>query len=1075
VIGLHISHLLLTDAVVARARELVVCEPELAQAMATAEDLAAIARGRISIDYVRIACERYAERPCFGMRDVLEPAFRTITYRELWQRVVALATTCAERGLLAPGELVGICGGASVEWIVADLACLYRGAVSVPITVGTSEADAAHVLDESGLATLVCSAAEHSRLRSVIEARPRIRNVIVIEHELAALIAAGGVRAPVPPRSESEIDPDVMVLYSSGTTGRPKGIVLTERRWGGDLRAALAFPAVPWVNVGYLPLSHLAGRRLVNQNMMHGGVTYFTAAPDMSTLFHDVRLVRPTIMPAVPRISSLVSQHFLATLARRGLTTDLAAALDHPLGEVVMTEMRAAFFGDRLCLIRTGTAKTAPEVLALLERCFAVTVSNEYGLTETGSISVNGEIYPHLDYKLSPLPELGFTHPRGELLVKWPGLARGYLNNAEATAALFDPDGFVRTGDVVEELAPRRIEWIERKSSVARLAQGEFVNVDRLESLAATSSVIHQIYGHADPTSSYMLAVIVPVPGSSERATLRRELDRIARVAQLPRHEVPRDFVIASEPFSVANRLVTPVGKLDRAALKARYGTELAALRASIEARLLRGGQVPDADAATVVQRAAATALGLVATEVDPHDPVVGFLGFGGDSFSAIRFCALIEEAIGVAFPVAAVLDPIASFAALVVRVDELRRGGLRSVGYEEVHGTATEVAAAELALDRMLPVMATRAGVTSPPRVVLLTGGNGYLGRFVLSELLERLPRDGQLVCLVRGTGRLPTITDPRVIVHTADLARPRLGLEAPLFEALAERCDSIVHCGALVNHVLSYRELFVPNVLGTIEIARLAARRQIPIHFASTLGIVAGHGTRRVFEAESAGELHPRRSAAGTAAGYVTSKWASEVVLEQLHLRDGVTVQIYRCGMLLPHRRVDAINRTDNVNRLLAGILATGLAPRSFYAGEPARYDGLPVDCVATALVTNVLATAPGLHIFHASNAESRPSISLDHIVDWLETGGARLERLPHAEWLARFRARLEKLGEGARAWSPLSTIARWEQPIRAADVPAIDTRQFLALLGDRAPAIDEAYVHRWKHSLDGAANLV
>ena len=429
---------LISPRVVERAEALLRREPALASTMSTPADAASIRAQGSSIRHVGAACERYGDHTCFVTQG------RAISYRELWQRVQATA-----HGILR-GDFIGIYGPPSVEWIVVDLACLYAGAVSVPLHVGMTADQLRHAITQTNLATIFC--ADRAPLESF--GTPLVG--------FDALPTSGPVAPPVEPA----LDELVTLNFSSGSTGMPKGVMLTERRWRAQLQFALEWPRVPHVHVGYLPHSHISGRRLVYEVMMNGGVTHFPAPGDVASLFDEIRRARPTILPVLPQLANMIHQQFL-----RGSS---------------MADMRDTVLGDRLCLIRTGTAPIAPEVCDFLERCFDVPVANGYGSTELGSIAINGRVLPHNEYKLVDTPELGYR----ELYVRSPEAAIGYWNDPDATARMFDPDGYVRTGDIVEETAPGFITPLGRRAEVVRLAHGEFINVSELESLYGGSETL---------------------------------------------------------------------------------------------------------------------------------------------------------------------------------------------------------------------------------------------------------------------------------------------------------------------------------------------------------------------------------------------------------------------------------------------------------------------------------------------------------------------------------------------------------------------------------------------------------
>src|SRR5262249_36572827 len=156
-----------------------------------------------------------------------------------------------------------------------------------------------------------------------------------------------------------------------------------------------------YVNVNYMPLNHVVGRWSITPALVRGGLTYFVSKSDMSTLFEDIRLARPTTLVLVPRGSAMIYQHFQAELVRRseGVTDEKER---QRISEEIMTEMRDTFLGDRLLLMSISTAPTPPEIVSFLKRCFEVPVIDVYGTTEAGLLTLDNRVDPEvgLEWKL---------------------------------------------------------------------------------------------------------------------------------------------------------------------------------------------------------------------------------------------------------------------------------------------------------------------------------------------------------------------------------------------------------------------------------------------------------------------------------------------------------------------------------------------------------------------------------------------------------------------------------------------------------------------------------------------------
>ena len=1086
---------------------------------------------------IRTVLEGYAERPALGQRAVefvkdpatgrttLEtlPRFETVTYRELGERVGALARTLTADSLKA-GDRACVLGFNSVGYATIDMALGQIGAVSVPLQTSAALTQLQPIVAETEPAVIAASVNQLPDAVELIlsgpENGPKPAKLLVFDYHpevddqreafeaarsrladagvpvkvaietLADALQRGKSLPRTPVAAPEEDDPLALLIYTSGSTGAPKGAMYPQsnvgkmwrrgsRNWFGESAAS--------ITLNFMPMSHVMGRGILYGTLGNGGTAYFAARSDLSKLLEDLELVRPTELNFVPRIWETLFGEFQRQVERR-----MSEDTDRQAVEAeVLDEQRQYLLGGRFIFAMTGSAPTSPELRNWVEALLEMHLLDGYGSTEAGMVLFDGEIQrpPVIDYKLVDVPDLGYfrtdrPHPRGELLLRTENMFPGYYRRAETTADVFDEDGYYRTGDVFAEVAPERLVYVDRRNNVLKLAQGEFVTLAKLEAVFGNSPLVRQIYVYGNSAQPYLLAVVVPTEealAQYDPETLKPKiadsLQDVARAARLQSYELPRDFIIETTPFSLENGLLTGIRKLAWPKLKQHYGERLERLYAQLAegqanelAELRRSGA--DAPVLRTLSRAVVAMLG-TALPVEQTDLLrdAHFIDLGGDSLSALTFGNLLREIFEVDVPVGVIVSPANDLQAIANYIEAERQGTKRPT-FASVHGRdAKQVRANDLTLDKFLDAATLTAAPELPKpaaevRTVLLTGATGFLGRYLALDWLERMDMvDGKVIALVRARSdeearaRLDKTFesgDPKLLAHYQQLAadhlevvagdkgEANLGLDPQTWQRLADTVDLIVDPAALVNHVLPYSELFGPNALGTAELIRIALTTKLkPYTYVSTIGVGDQIEPGRFVEDADIRQISATRQINDSYAnGYGNSKWAGEVLLREAHDLCGLPVAVFRCDMILADTTyAGQLNLPDMFTRLMLSLVATGIAPGSFYERDengnrqPAHYDGLPVEFIAAAISTLGADlgcdAVDGYQTYHVMNPYD-DGIGLDEYVDWLVEAGYSIERIAdYREWLQRFETTLRALPERQRQYSLLPLLHNYQQP--------------------------------------------
>jgi fatty acid CoA ligase FadD9 len=1081
--------------------------------------------GMVLTDVIRTVMTGYADRPALGQRAVefvtddsgrtvaeLLPRFDTVSYRETWARVRALADALSLNPV-QPGDRVATLGFTSADYAVVDMALSLAGAVAVPLQTSAPVAQLHPILVETEPVAILTSVdhlddavelalTAHAPKRFVVfdyhpqvdeqreavqAANERLAGLGVAVEALGDVIEQGARHSDGPETLPGDPNALRLLIYTSGSTGTPKGAMYTDRLMSNCWRGWFGPEwdtegKMPAITLSFMPVSHVMGRVILYSTLGAGGTAYFAAKSDLSTLLDDLALVRPTKLDLVPRIWEMLYQEVQSEVDRR----TNAQSADRAAVELrVMAELRVNLIGGRQFSAMTGSAPISPELRSWVEEFIDIHLINGYGSTEDGVVLVDDKIRrpPLTDYKLVDVPDLGYfgtdrPHPRGELWVKSDDVIPGYYKRPDVTAEIFDADGWYHTGDVFAEIGPDELTYVDRRNNVLKLSQGEFVTVSKLEAAFGGHASVRQIFVYGNSARSYLLAVIVPTEDalasvggdvSAVKPLLADALQSIARETGLQGYETPRDFLVETSPFTLENGLLTGIRKLARPKLKDYYGPELEQLYVDLangQADVLRSLRQDGANRPVLetVGKAASALLGAASADVSPD---AAFTDLGGDSLSALTFANLLHEIFEVDVPVGVIVSPASDLASIAAYVEAERAGGSKRPTFDAVHGRdATEVHARDLTLDEFIDDATLTAapslpGPASEVRTVLLTGATGFLGRYLALDWLERMDLvDGKVICLVRAKSdedarrRLDATFDsgdPKLLSHYRSLAdhleviagdkgEADLGLEQSTWQRLADTVDLIVDPAALVNHVLPYSQLFGPNAVGTAELIRIALTTRIkPFVYVSTIGVGDGITPGTFVEKTDIRQMSATRVIDdGYANGYGNSKWAGEVLLREANDLCGLPVSVFRCDMIMADTTyAGQLNVPDMFTRMMLSLVATGVAPASFYqldAGgsrQRAHFDGLPVEFIADAISTLGVAGQEGFDTFHVMNPYD-DGISMDTFVDWLVEAGYPIKRVPeYADWLARFDTTLRALPEKQRQASLLPLLHNYQSP--------------------------------------------
>jgi thioester reductase-like protein len=699
--------------------------------------------------------------------------------------------------------------------------------------------------------------------------------------------------------------------------------------------------------------------------------------------------------------------------------------------------IEAGWKGDpSLKILCGGEAMPGDLADALLERCGSLW--NMYGPTETtiwstlcrvgssprpvtiGKPVANTQIYI-LDGRMNPVSP-GVT---GTLYIGGDGVARGYLNRPELTADRFVPDPFgpagarmYNTGDLARYKYDGTIDFLGRADFQVKI-RGHRIELGEVEEALCKHSAVRcaavTTFERAVDDKQLAAWVVLDEENAPEPAGLRDFLRR-----DLPEYMVPAVVVqLPSMPL-------TPNGKIDRKALPAPPAGE-------------------DEFPATFEAPATATEHTIAAIYQEVlRAGIVGrkdnFFELGGHSLLVMRVLLRIRDQLGVDVPVRTLFEN-PSVAGLASWVDS-------SVSPEAAPTVSSEDPGADAVLDSdIVPSWDEQPDDTC--RHVFLTGASGFLGAFLLYELLTRT--DATVSCLVRasdGTAASQRIREKlksyslwrsafegRVTGVPGDLSKPLLGLTPDGFEELARNSDAVYHNGASVNFLSPYSELKAANVLGTQEVLRLASRGlRKPVHYVSTISVCSPRsGGDAIREHEPLGDWR------ALSTGYAKSKWAAEKLVAAAKER-GIPVTVYRPGTITGHTETGACNEADFLYRFIRGCVGMHSAP-----DIEMTVDIMPVDYAAAAIVELSCRSNGDDSVFHLVSNSATP---LSDVCRWVECAGFEMAVRPYSAW----REQLEHLCRTGD--TPLAPLADFFPRLPSTDrltVPqtAYDCTNTLALL--------------------------
>ncbi|GLI77277.1 putative Hybrid PKS-NRPS biosynthetic cluster [Penicillium ochrochloron] len=888
----------------------------------------------------------------------------SISYGALMNRSQAIAATLQKAGV-DPGSKVMVFQQPNVDWIVSLLAIWRIGCIYVPMDVANPLTRLAAIVETCQPSVILTDATTSPNANSLGAGNALTLNVSNVPAYASAI---------VPDLSRSA--QAAVIIYTSGSTGTPKGITVKHEGLRNYIEGSIKMYGMetPQTTLQQSTLSFDISLEQIFTGLATGGSVFMCPLNQRGDPLEITKVMRDehiTYSQATPSEYLMWLQYGMSTL-RQCSDWKYAIAGGERLTNTVAKQFAALNLSNVRLINSYGPAEIS---------CGSSFHEIDYRQGEQGDIPI-GSQYPNysayvVDGDLKPLP-IGIA---GEIVIGGAGVAAGYANNAALTSTQFIPNPFAsadyvangwskmyRTGDYGHFREDGSLVFRHRISSDLQVKiRGLRIELGDIESnivRAGNGAILDAIVNVHGEDSDFLVAHVV-FDTKRDIADKDAFLQNILQDLPVPRYMVPA-MAIPIEHLPLNNH-----SKVDRKAVKALPLPEYIGTPTLSD-------ELTDTE--TQLFRLWQDVLSTRVTNIS-ITPATTFFSVGGNSLLIVRLQIRIREELSVVLSVFELMKS-STLGEMACKIEE-------SIGVETI----------DWERETALPFVAIPTSAepyTAPqnqPKIVVLTGATGFLGRHLLKRL-ENDPNITKIHCVaVRDK---PVVSSPKVSVHHGDLSDPMLGLSNPEFEDLSFTADVIVHLGAVRSFWDNYHALRQTNVQPVKELVKLAAGRRVPIHFISSSGVLP-----TTAYAPIGASVAQNQPATDGSNGYVASKWAGERILEQANANLNIPVSIHSFVAGGPEPARDAVtavmqwlDQHSEMHKIKPNI-----------AGWRGHIDLLKMDEATEALCESLVGNSPRARFLHQESHVRLRECDMEAFVG-VRKRRADLEEMELLDWFGRIK---------------------------------------------------------------------
>ncbi|CAH6826548.1 Long-chain-fatty-acid--CoA ligase [Vibrio chagasii] len=511
------------------------------------------------------------------LKQIINRQFVEFTYKEVADKALKLASALEALGA-EPGDRVALISKNCAEWFICDLAMMLGDFVSVPIFPTAGADTIQYCIEHSESKIVIAGKLDHPKAtQQVLDDNTSLISISLpydtapkCQHTFEQLIEA---HEPTTKRPQHYDDKLMSLVYTSGTSGLPKGAMLTYGAFTWSVQRLIDHIGIQKDDrlFSYLPLAHITERVYIFGSSVMGGVV--TAFPEsLDTFIDDVKMQRPTLFISVPRLWTLFQQRIQDKLPQKKLNILLKIPF---INNIIKKKLADGLGLDQARVLGCGSAPVSPALLAWYESV-GLHITEAWGMTESFAYSTLN--YPFRADKIGtvgnagPGIELKIAEDE-EILVRGKGLFSGYYKNDIATQESFNSEGWLHTGDIGDIDSEGYLTIRGRKKDTFKTAKGKFVAPVPIENKLFEYSRVEMMCLIGLGLPGPILLVVPHDFPNFDRARYERTTKRVIERMneKLASHEKIKGVLMIKEPWSIENGVLTPTLKIKRHVLEQKY------------------------------------------------------------------------------------------------------------------------------------------------------------------------------------------------------------------------------------------------------------------------------------------------------------------------------------------------------------------------------------------------------------------------------------------------------------------------------------------------------------------------